>query len=205
MFTEPVTEIAGGPELFINKDSTINLTCYVRYAPEPPSTIIWSHNHQVKRILQLCVRHFFFFFWKIVPHVAWNHRLKLMSRERRCLSTEIHLNFITDAVGLQTHTSVQTETFFMFLAVVKKNPAAIWVWLPSGLARISITVDGNAFLCDIYGKTHRQRLAFSTFDAMMYLYANYNISAYSVFFYSRSARVQSSCSRRHAIWHAYFE
>ncbi|XP_020300275.1 zwei Ig domain protein zig-8-like isoform X2 [Pseudomyrmex gracilis] len=43
---EPVTEIAGGPELFINKDSTINLTCYVRYAPEPPSTIIWSHNHQ---------------------------------------------------------------------------------------------------------------------------------------------------------------
>ncbi|XP_011645794.1 zwei Ig domain protein zig-8-like isoform X2 [Pogonomyrmex barbatus] len=44
---EPVTEITGGPDLFINKDSTINLTCYVRYAPEPPSTIIWSHNHQV--------------------------------------------------------------------------------------------------------------------------------------------------------------
>ncbi|KAG5335611.1 LACH protein, partial [Acromyrmex heyeri] len=43
---EPVTEIAGGPELYINKDSTINLTCYVRHAPEPPSTIIWSHNHQ---------------------------------------------------------------------------------------------------------------------------------------------------------------
>ncbi|KAH0950537.1 hypothetical protein HN011_001896, partial [Eciton burchellii] len=43
---EPVTEIAGGPDLYINKDSTINLTCYVRYAPEPPSTIIWSHNHQ---------------------------------------------------------------------------------------------------------------------------------------------------------------
>jgi hypothetical protein len=47
---EPVTEIAGGPDLYINKDSTINLTCYVRYAPEPPSTIIWSHNHQVRRI-----------------------------------------------------------------------------------------------------------------------------------------------------------
>ncbi|XP_011335035.1 zwei Ig domain protein zig-8 isoform X1 [Ooceraea biroi] len=43
---EPVTEIAGGPDLYINKDSTINLTCYVRNAPEPPSTIIWSHNHQ---------------------------------------------------------------------------------------------------------------------------------------------------------------
>ncbi|KAL0128936.1 hypothetical protein PUN28_003954 [Cardiocondyla obscurior] len=46
IIVEPVTEIAGGPDLFINKDSTINLTCYVRHAPEPPSTIIWSHNHQ---------------------------------------------------------------------------------------------------------------------------------------------------------------
>ncbi|KAI4488516.1 hypothetical protein M0802_011556 [Mischocyttarus mexicanus] len=43
---EPVTEITGGPDLFINIDSTINLTCLVRYAPEPPSTIIWSHNRQ---------------------------------------------------------------------------------------------------------------------------------------------------------------
>jgi len=49
LLAEPVTEIAGGPDLFINKDSTINLTCYVRHAPEPPSTIIWSHNHQVSR------------------------------------------------------------------------------------------------------------------------------------------------------------
>ncbi|KYN01338.1 hypothetical protein ALC62_07957, partial [Cyphomyrmex costatus] len=46
LIAEPVTEIAGGPDLYINKDSTINLTCYVRHAPEPPSTIIWSHNHQ---------------------------------------------------------------------------------------------------------------------------------------------------------------
>ncbi|XP_017752170.1 PREDICTED: junctional adhesion molecule A-like [Eufriesea mexicana] len=43
---EPVTEIAGGPDLFINKDSTINLTCLVKYAPEPPSTIVWSHNYE---------------------------------------------------------------------------------------------------------------------------------------------------------------
>ncbi|XP_015440372.1 PREDICTED: titin homolog [Dufourea novaeangliae] len=43
---EPVTEIAGGPDLFINKDSTINLTCLVRNAPEPPTAIVWSHNHE---------------------------------------------------------------------------------------------------------------------------------------------------------------
>ncbi|CAK9804395.1 Zwei Ig domain protein zig-8 [Anthophora quadrimaculata] len=43
---DPVTEIAGGPDLFINRDSTINLTCVVKYAPEPPSMIVWSHNHE---------------------------------------------------------------------------------------------------------------------------------------------------------------
>ncbi|XP_018323276.1 zwei Ig domain protein zig-8 isoform X2 [Agrilus planipennis] len=41
---EPITEILGGPELFINEGSTINLTCLVQYAPEPPPTITWSHN-----------------------------------------------------------------------------------------------------------------------------------------------------------------
>ncbi|KAL6435726.1 hypothetical protein ACFW04_005548 [Cataglyphis niger] len=43
---KPVTEIAGGPDLYINKDSTINLTCYVKFTPEPPSSLTWSHNYQ---------------------------------------------------------------------------------------------------------------------------------------------------------------
>ncbi|XP_065156607.1 zwei Ig domain protein zig-8-like [Atheta coriaria] len=41
---EPITEILGGPDLFINLGSTINLTCLVKYAPEPPPTMMWSHN-----------------------------------------------------------------------------------------------------------------------------------------------------------------
>ncbi|KAH8394118.1 hypothetical protein KR215_009810, partial [Drosophila sulfurigaster] len=44
---EPITEIIGGPEMHINKGSTINLTCIVKFAPEPPVTVIWSHNRQV--------------------------------------------------------------------------------------------------------------------------------------------------------------
>ncbi|KAL7742913.1 hypothetical protein ACLKA6_016268 [Drosophila palustris] len=44
---EPITEIIGGPEMHINKGSTINLTCIVKFAPEPPPTVIWSHNRQV--------------------------------------------------------------------------------------------------------------------------------------------------------------
>ncbi|XP_063991207.1 zwei Ig domain protein zig-8-like isoform X2 [Diachasmimorpha longicaudata] len=43
---EPITDITGGPDLFINKGSTINLTCLVKHAPEPPATIVWSHNRQ---------------------------------------------------------------------------------------------------------------------------------------------------------------
>lgn len=46
-FAEPITEVVGGPELHINKGSTINLTCIVKFAPEPPPTVVWSHNRQV--------------------------------------------------------------------------------------------------------------------------------------------------------------
>lgn len=45
--TEPVTEIMGGPDLFLNRGSTINLTCIVRFAPEPSPTLSWSHNRTV--------------------------------------------------------------------------------------------------------------------------------------------------------------
>ncbi|XP_074033448.1 defective proboscis extension response 8 [Leptinotarsa decemlineata] len=44
---EPITEILGSPELFINMGSTINLTCIVQYAPEPPPNIVWSQNSEV--------------------------------------------------------------------------------------------------------------------------------------------------------------
>ena len=49
---EPVTDIIGGPELHINKGSTINLTCIVKYAPEPPPSVVWSHNRQVNIIYE---------------------------------------------------------------------------------------------------------------------------------------------------------
>ena len=48
--TEPVTEILGGPELFIDTESTINLTCVVRRSPEPPAFIFWKHNDQVRLV-----------------------------------------------------------------------------------------------------------------------------------------------------------
>ncbi|XP_046663601.1 zwei Ig domain protein zig-8-like isoform X2 [Homalodisca vitripennis] len=44
---EPTTEIIGGPEMYINIGSTINLTCVVSFAPEPPPTVLWRHNRKL--------------------------------------------------------------------------------------------------------------------------------------------------------------
>ncbi|CAB3229220.1 unnamed protein product [Arctia plantaginis] len=44
---EPTTEIIGGPDLYIDRGSTINLTCVVLYSPEPPAYIFWNHNDAI--------------------------------------------------------------------------------------------------------------------------------------------------------------
>ncbi|XP_046677775.1 lachesin-like isoform X2 [Homalodisca vitripennis] len=44
---EPTTDIIGGPDLFIDRGSTINLTCVVLYSPEPPAYIFWNHNDAI--------------------------------------------------------------------------------------------------------------------------------------------------------------
>lgn len=44
---EPKTQIVGGPELYIDRGSTINLTCVILYSPEPPAYVFWNHNDSV--------------------------------------------------------------------------------------------------------------------------------------------------------------
>ncbi|XP_022181835.1 zwei Ig domain protein zig-8-like [Myzus persicae] len=41
---EPITTIIGGPDMFINKGSTMNLTCIIKHSPEPPPLIYWTHD-----------------------------------------------------------------------------------------------------------------------------------------------------------------
>ncbi|XP_015044394.2 protein CEPU-1 [Drosophila pseudoobscura] len=43
---EPITSIPGGPELYIDLGSTVNLTCVVKHLPDPPLTVHWTHNNQ---------------------------------------------------------------------------------------------------------------------------------------------------------------
>ncbi|CAH1992754.1 unnamed protein product [Acanthoscelides obtectus] len=53
-YYEPDTDIVGGPELFIDRGSTINLTCVVRNSPEPPAFIFWNHNDEVSTHYPVC-------------------------------------------------------------------------------------------------------------------------------------------------------
>ncbi|KAM7357102.1 zwei Ig domain protein zig-8-like [Cochliomyia hominivorax] len=43
---EPITTIPGGPELYIDVGSTVNLTCVVKHLPDPPTSVHWTHNNE---------------------------------------------------------------------------------------------------------------------------------------------------------------
>ncbi|XP_037031829.1 lachesin-like isoform X2 [Bradysia coprophila] len=43
----PTAAILGSPDLHVDKGSTINLTCAVKYSPEPPAYIFWYHHDEV--------------------------------------------------------------------------------------------------------------------------------------------------------------
>lgn len=45
--TVPTAAILGEPDLHVDKGSTINLTCSVKYSPEPPAYIFWYHHDEV--------------------------------------------------------------------------------------------------------------------------------------------------------------
>lgn len=47
---EPLTFIFGGPELFIDLGSTVNLTCVIKHLPDPPLTVHWMHNNEVSDV-----------------------------------------------------------------------------------------------------------------------------------------------------------
>ncbi|XP_050740223.1 fibroblast growth factor receptor 1-like [Eriocheir sinensis] len=43
---EPHMEILGSPDLYVQKASTINLTCVLYNLPEPPANVLWYHKHK---------------------------------------------------------------------------------------------------------------------------------------------------------------
>lgn len=52
-FSVPTAEILGSPDLHVDEGSTINLTCSIKYSPEPPAYIFWYHHDEVSIIIYL--------------------------------------------------------------------------------------------------------------------------------------------------------
>lgn len=47
-FIAPTATILGGPDFYVQKGSTINLTCSIRLGPEEsPAFIFWYHEEEV--------------------------------------------------------------------------------------------------------------------------------------------------------------
>ena len=44
----PHVEILGFPDMYMDKGSTINLSCIIVHSPEPPNYIFWFHNGKVR-------------------------------------------------------------------------------------------------------------------------------------------------------------
>lgn len=44
---EPVTEISGGPDIYVDRGSTLNITCAVAAGSKRPEFIYWSKNKKV--------------------------------------------------------------------------------------------------------------------------------------------------------------
>ena len=45
-FSEPTTTIIGGPDIFVDVGSMVNLSCAISHVPKAPSKVTWLHNGQ---------------------------------------------------------------------------------------------------------------------------------------------------------------
>ena len=39
--------VIGGPDIYVETGSVINMTCMIQWTPEPPETTTWYHNDSV--------------------------------------------------------------------------------------------------------------------------------------------------------------
>ena len=43
-FSEPQTRLIGGPDLYVNIGSMVNLSCVISNTPKPPTVVSWIHD-----------------------------------------------------------------------------------------------------------------------------------------------------------------
>lgn len=47
VYAVPTARIVGSSERYVDRGSTINLTCIINHNPDPPSATFWYHNNKV--------------------------------------------------------------------------------------------------------------------------------------------------------------
>lgn len=102
-FAEPITSIIGEPEMFIDKDSTMNLTCVVRHSPEPPTAIYWTHDHEVLNFwyINICI-------WNVCMQIILCSFVYMMERKKAI----VNLKYCNRNFNLESKTKI--HAFFVF-------------------------------------------------------------------------------------------
>ena len=75
---DPVTEILGGPDMYVDAGSTINLTCVAVNPPGIPDRVTWYHHSQVF----LCSNPYFRSGWRGCNH-SYMHKCKNLVKDNR--------------------------------------------------------------------------------------------------------------------------
>ena len=47
LISEPEVTVLGGPDMFVETGSVINMTCSVAWTPAPPASTSWRHNNSL--------------------------------------------------------------------------------------------------------------------------------------------------------------
>lgn len=130
---EPITVILGGPDMYIDVGSTINLTCIVKHLPDPPPGMYWTHNG----VVSCCSLTESFFYYLYFP-LASGNQLWLSSRYEFfhfCFDTTNEKSFMlmmlkNHAKDPQKHHKMRFEmakiNFFFCAAAVDSFIACCW-------------------------------------------------------------------------------
>lgn len=89
-FAVPSASISGGPDIHVNEGSTINLTCVVKFSPEPPAYIFWYHYDEVCKKINsylFITNKYYAHWWEVLfshsPITAITH---ISTKNKQCIS-----------------------------------------------------------------------------------------------------------------------
>jgi len=121
---EPITEILGGPNIYLEEGNNLNLTCVVRDSPEPPQYIFWYRNTQP------------------ISHNTGRDGVSLITEKADTTISSLMVNtaLVTDSGQYACHSSVGSVANVTVHVIRSADPEK---WLPS--SAISVQIQRNFY------------------------------------------------------------